>query len=85
MSDTERDTQPPDNSLEGQMTELAHALRNVCALAVKLETSLLQAKIAILTEEAQVYRAHERLDGHAAAFSKLAERVLALEQAQAAE
>jgi hypothetical protein len=88
MSDTirtERPTLPPDDALEGQISELTAALRNVCQLAIKLETSLLQTKIALVTEEAQVYRAHERLDGHALAFARLAERVLALEEAQAAE
>jgi hypothetical protein len=70
--DTERTTQPPDESLEGQMRELAAALKGVCDMAIRLETSLLQARMAIATEEHQVYRAHERID-------ELAKRVAALE------
>jgi hypothetical protein len=65
-------TKPPDDSIAGQMSELAATLRAACEQMVKLETSLLQAKIAIVTEEHQVHRAHERID-------ELAKRVAALE------
>ncbi len=84
MSD-DRPTLPPDGSLDGQMRELSTALKGVCELAIRLETSLLQARIAIVTEEHKANQAHERIDNQAAAFAKLAERVLALENAQAAE
>ena len=81
----ERPTMPPDDSLEGQISELSKTLRAACEQMVKLETSLLQAKIAIVTKEHQVYRAHERIDEGARDHVRLAERVAALEEAQAAE
>lgn len=78
-------TKPPDESLQGQMRELATALKNVSELALRLETSLLQARIAIVTDEHKINRVTERQDEQARDFGKLAERVLALENAQAAE
>ncbi len=72
----EGDTLPPDNSLVGQIRELAKACQNLGELAVKLETSLLQHAIAIVTEEHKANHAHERID-------KLTKRVDELEQAAA--
>ncbi len=77
-------TKPPDESLDGQMKELCAALKGVSELALRLETSLLQTRMAVLTDEHKINRVLELHDEQARDFLKLAERVAALE-AQAAE